>query len=38
MLPFGNMITVIEVTGADILAALEYGIDAYRQWPASSRT
>lgn len=29
VLPFGNMITVIEVTGADILAALEYGIDAY---------
>lgn len=29
VLPFGNMVTVIEVTGADILAALEYGVDAY---------
>lgn len=29
VLPFGNMVTVIEVTGADILAALEFGVDAY---------
>lgn len=29
VLPFGNMVTVIEVTGADILAALEFGVDAH---------
>lgn len=29
VLPFGNMVTVIEVTGADIRAALEFGTDSY---------
>jgi len=29
VLPFGNLVTVIEVTGADIKAAMENGIDSY---------
>ena len=29
VLPFNNMVTVIEVSGQDILDALNYGIDAY---------
>ncbi|MDI9469875.1 MAG: 5'-nucleotidase C-terminal domain-containing protein [Bacillota bacterium] len=29
VLPFGNMVTMIEVTGADIRAALEFGTDSY---------
>ncbi len=29
VLPFGSLITVIEVTGADILDALNHGVDAY---------
>lgn len=29
VLPFGNMVTVIEVSGQDIQDALNYGVDAY---------
>lgn len=29
VLPFGNMVTVIEVTGQDLLDALDFGVDAY---------
>lgn len=29
VLPFGNMVTVIEVSGQDIIDALNYGTDAY---------
>lgn len=33
VLPFGNALTVIKVTGQDVLDALKYGVDA---WPAAA--